>query len=172
MGWRHFPGLLSGANSLWWRDNQVADLTKMSPSEVAEEHATEAHAPYLTVWAVLAVLTLIEYWYAFIFKNLFLILLLGLLFWAVIKAGLVGWFFMHLKYEGNWVYILIVPAFVLATIFVLALTPDMSMQPETEENPGGETSFVVPAIERPGSQFQLRLAKTLPPTGPGQVAGS
>ena len=29
----------------------MADLTKMAPSEVAEEHATEAHAPYLKVWA-------------------------------------------------------------------------------------------------------------------------
>jgi cytochrome c oxidase subunit 4 len=122
----------------------MADLTKMAPSEIAEEHAAEAHAPYLRVWAALLVLTLIEYWYAFAFKSVFVILLLGLLFWAVIKAGLVGWFFMHLKYEGNWVYILIVPAFVLATIFVLALTPDMSMQPETEENPGGESSFAAP----------------------------
>jgi cytochrome c oxidase subunit 4 len=142
----------------------MADLTKMAPSEVAEEHAAEAHAPYLKVWAALAVLTLIEYVYAFAFKELFLLLLLGLLFWAVIKAGLVGWFFMHLKFEGNWVYILIVPAFVLATVLVLALMPDMAMQPETDENPPAETSYVVPAAGRSGtllshrSQFERRLA--------------
>jgi cytochrome c oxidase subunit 4 len=145
----------------------MADVTKMSASEIAEEHATEAHAPYLRVWAALAVLTLIEYWYAFLFKNLFLVLLTGLLVWAVIKAGMVGWYFMHLKYEGNWVYILIVPAFVLATIIVVALLPDMAMQPETEENPGGESSFVVPAIERPGTMSSIRLAATRPPAGAG-----
>jgi cytochrome c oxidase subunit 4 len=126
----------------------MADLTKMAPSEITEEHAAEAHAPYIKVWAALAVLTLIEYVYAFAFKELFLILILGLLFWAVIKAGLVGWFFMHLKFEGKWVYILIVPAFVLATILVLALMPDMAMQPETEENPGGESFYTVPAADR------------------------
>ena len=35
----------------------MADLTKMAPSEIAEEHATEAHAPYIKVWVALAVLT-------------------------------------------------------------------------------------------------------------------
>jgi cytochrome c oxidase subunit 4 len=146
----------------------MADLTKMSPPEIAEEHAAEAHAPYLRVWAALAVLTLIEYYYAAIFKSWFGILLLGLLFWAVIKAGLVGWFFMHLKYEGNWVYILIIPAFVLATIFVLALVPDMSMQPETDENPGGESSYVAPAPgsrERPIRLATLRSSEVEMPTG-------
>jgi cytochrome c oxidase subunit 4 len=138
----------------------MADLTKMAPSEIAEEHATEAHAPYLTVWAALAVLTAIEYVYASALRNLFLVLLLGLLFWAVIKAGLVGWFFMHLKFEGNWVYILIVPAFILATIFVLALMPDMAMQPETQENPGGESSYTVPAADRAATLLSFRGSPT------------
>jgi cytochrome c oxidase subunit 4 len=122
----------------------MADLTKMAPSEVAEEHQAEAHAPYLKVWAALAVLTLIEYYYASIFKNLFLILLMGLLFWAIIKAGLVGWYFMHLKFEGKWVYILIVPAFVLATILVLALLPDMALKENADDIPVEETSYSVP----------------------------
>ncbi len=72
-------------------------------------------------------------------------MLLGLLFWAVIKAGLVGWYFMHLKFEGKWVYILIVPAFVLATILTLALCPDMAMKPESDDYAGDESVFVVPA---------------------------
>ncbi len=37
-------------------------------------------------------------------KDFFLILLVGLLLLAGIKAGLVGWYFMHLKFEGKWVY--------------------------------------------------------------------
>jgi len=142
----------------------MADLTKMAPSEIAEEHAAEAHAPYLTVWAVLAILTAIEYVYASALKDFFLVLLLGLLFWAVIKAGLVGWFFMHLKFEGNWVYFLIVPAFILATILVLALMPDMAMQPETEENPGAESSYVVPAVDRSSTLLALDSRTAVGPT--------
>jgi cytochrome c oxidase subunit 4 len=133
----------------------------MPVSEVAEEHVAGAHPPYMLVWAALAILTVIEYFWAAAFKSWFAVLLLGLLAYAVVKAGLVGWWFMHLKYEGKWVYILIVPAFVLATIFVLALTPDMSMQPETDENAGGESSFVAPALDGPLSVPPIRLAAAL-----------
>jgi cytochrome c oxidase subunit IV len=111
----------------------MADLTKMAPSEIAEEHGTEAHAPYMTVWAALAVLTAVEYYYASWFKNLFLFLLIGLLILAIVKAAMVGWYFMHLKFEGKWVYGLIVPAFVLATIFVLALMPDMTLKENADD---------------------------------------
>jgi cytochrome c oxidase subunit 4 len=128
----------------------MADLTKMAPSEITEEHGTESHAPYLKVWAALAVLTAIEYYYAFWFKSVFLILLFGLLFWAIIKAGLVGWYFMHLKFEGKWVFALIVPAFVLATIFVLALMPDMTLKENADDILMEDTSFLVPAPERLG----------------------
>jgi cytochrome c oxidase subunit 4 len=123
-------------------------ITKvLAPTEVAEEHAAEAHAPYLKVWFALLIFTLIEYFYAFALKDLFVILVLGLLFWAAIKAALVGWYFMHLKFEGNWVYFMIIPAAVLATILVLALSPDISMKPTDEETSGAEsvgTAAVVP----------------------------
>jgi cytochrome c oxidase subunit 4 len=134
----------------------MAETTKMAASEIAVEHATEAHAPYLKVFAALAVLTAIEYYYAAIFKNHFAILLTGLLALAVVKAGLVGWYFMHLKFEGNWVYIMIVPAMILATIIVLALCPDMVLKYETEENPGEDTAYVMPTRERSGVLFTSR----------------
>jgi hypothetical protein len=95
-------------------------------------------------------LTAVEYYYASIFKNAFLVLLIGLLFWAVVKAGLVGWFFMHLKFEGNWVYMMIVPACVLATIFVLALLPDMALKENADEPIVEETSYSLPAPAWPG----------------------
>ena len=136
----------------------MTDPTAMAPSEIAEEHATEAHAPYMTVWAWLAGLTAVEYGYAYYAKDSFMILIVGLLVLAVIKAGLVGWFFMHLKFEGNWVYVMIVPAFVLATILVMALLPDMAMKPEEEETPAEQSSFVIPAAEHPGGPIMSRLA--------------
>jgi cytochrome c oxidase subunit IV len=105
------------------------------------------------VFGALAVLTAVEYYYAAVFKDHFAILLTGLLLLAAVKAGLVGWYFMHLKFEGNWVYIMIVPAMILATIIVLALCPDMVLKYETEENPGEDTAYVLPAVERTSVPF-------------------
>jgi cytochrome c oxidase subunit IV len=111
----------------------MAETKVMSPSEIAEEHQQEAHAPYLLVWLGLAILTAVEYFYAAGFKSFFTILLGGLLILAAVKAAMVAWYFMHLKFEGNWVYILIVPAIVLATILTLALVPDQAMKPTDED---------------------------------------
>ncbi len=125
----------------------MAKESHMTPAEVAQEHATESHTPYMTIWAWLAVLTAVEYFYAYIFQELwivpFLVLLLGLLVLALVKAGLVGWFFMHLKFEGMWVYGLIIPACVLAAILVFALMPDVAYRPlDTEENEEEEAVWV------------------------------
>ena len=133
--------------------------------DMAQELAVESHAPYMRVWAILAVLTLIEYLYAAMFKDYFLILVFGLLSMALVKAGMVGWFFMHLKFERKWVYLLIIPACIMAVLLTLALSPDMAMQPVTEENPEEET-FVAPPLETSGPPA-IRLAAV-----PGRFAGS
>ena len=101
-----------------------------------EMHA-ESHAPYLKVFFALAIFTAIEYFYARIFKDTFTTLVLGLMFWAVIKASMVGWYFMHLKFEGRWVYYMLVPAGILAMVFIFTLTPDIGMTPG-EDVGGGE----------------------------------
>jgi cytochrome c oxidase subunit 4 len=144
----------------------MADTKVMSPSEIAEEHEQEAHAPYLLVWFWLAILTGVEYFYAAGLKDFFTILLVGLLILAGIKAGLVGWYFMHLKFEGKWVYLLIVPAIILATVLVLALVPDQALKPADIEQE--ETSGVLPAdaasgvrIARGTNTSMWRLARPL-----------
>lgn len=131
----------------------MAETKVLSPSEIAEEHQQESHAPYLLVWLWLAILTGVEYFYAAGLKDFFTILLGGLLVLAGIKAGLVGWYFMHLKFEGKWVYLLIVPAIILAMILVLALIPDQALKPvdtDTEETvqirrPADSTAPLSPA---------------------------
>ncbi len=95
----------------------------------------------------MAILTAVEYFYAAGLKDFFVILLGGLLVLAGIKAGLVGWYFMHLKFEGKWVYLLIVPAIVLATILVLALVPDQALKPEDIE--ADQTGRVAPGMGAP-----------------------
>jgi cytochrome c oxidase subunit 4 len=115
-----------------------------------QELHVESHAPYLKVFAALAVLTAIEYFYAHIFKSHFGVLVLGLMFWAVIKASMVGWYFMHLKFEGKWVYYMLVPAGILAIILTTALMPDVAMQPVIEENPGEEEEATSVSLLEPG----------------------
>ncbi len=44
------------------------------------------------------------------------------------KAMLVILFFMHVKYEANWKYVLTIPAGFMATFLVLALVPDIGMR--------------------------------------------
>lgn len=108
-----------------------------------QEMHVESHAPYVRVFLVLAVLTAIEYFYARIFKDSAATLVMGLMFWAVVKAGLVGWYFMHLKFEGRWVYYMLVPAGMLATVFVFALMPDIGLQPGAADVSGAEDEDAV-----------------------------
>jgi cytochrome c oxidase subunit IV len=126
--------------------NPDEPFVKSSMTRGQELHV-ESHAPYLKVFAALAVFTAIEYFWAHIFRDTFLVLVLGLLFWAVIKASMVGWYFMHLKFEGTWVYYMLVPAGILAIILTTALIPDLAMQPVTEENPEEEESTPVSLLE-------------------------
>lgn len=117
-----------------------------------QEMEVESHAPYGKVWAALAVFTAVEYVWAHIFKDAFTALVVGLLFWAVIKASMVGWYFMHLKFEGRWVYYMLVPAGILALVLTFALVPDIAMQPESDrETPEEEVSAPVgsPLVSSP-----------------------
>lgn len=107
-----------------------------------DSHDQSAHVKtYLRVFFALAVFTAMEYFYAQIFKDAFAVLVLGLMTIAVVKAAMVGMYFMHLKYEGRWVYYMLIPAGILAVILVLALYPDIAMQPQAAQD-DGDTEIV------------------------------
>jgi caa(3)-type oxidase subunit IV len=75
---------------------------------------------YILIWIYLAVLTAAELGLAFelpISRNLKLVLLMFLAIW---KAGLVGLFFMHLKFERWNLRIMALIPLPLAVIFILA----------------------------------------------------
>ncbi len=110
-----------------------------------QEMHVESHSPYIKVWFGLLVFTVVEYFYAFIFKDSFMTLVLGLMFVAVIKASMVGWYFMHLKFEGKWVYYMLVPAGILACVFIFALIPDIGRQPDAGEELEDENTAAVTA---------------------------
>jgi cytochrome c oxidase subunit 4 len=101
-------------------------------SHDSQEQA-EAHAPYLQVWIALLILTVAEYIWARWLAGTTLLLIAGLLTMAAIKAGLVGLYFMHVKFEGKWVYALIVPAFFMAAVVVLGLVPDIAFHPRSAD---------------------------------------
>jgi caa(3)-type oxidase subunit IV len=44
---------------------------------------------------------------------------------AVIKACLVGYIFMHLKWDWYKLYFMIVPAFIIGTMMIIVLLPDI-----------------------------------------------
>src|SRR5262245_43122264 len=106
----------------------MAETFNPVTQDLVDELDVESHAPYMKVWAGLAVLTAIEYFYALMLKDRFVLLVLGLVALALVKASMVGWYFMHLKFEKRWVYLLIVPACVMAVFLTLMLYPDMAMK--------------------------------------------
>jgi len=99
-----------------------------------QERHVESHAPYMKVFWALLVFTILEYLYARFLPLGFAPLVAGLMVMAITKAFLVGWYFMHLKFEGRWVYMLLIPACLLAMIVVAGLTPDIAFPQTTIED--------------------------------------
>jgi hypothetical protein len=112
------------------------------------------HIQYNRRWVYLTLIPAL----ALSFLGAALPLLLGLLVLAFTKAALVGIYFMHLKFEGRWVYYMLVPAGILATVFIVALYPDIGLQPgeqaaaaevEEEENAAPATPAVPSPVPSP-----------------------
>ncbi len=92
------------------------------PGEAAPEHK---EPPYIAIFFVLGVLTLVELGVAFLpWPKLTLILLLLLL--AVWKAVLVALYYMHLRFEPNRLRMLAIAPLPLAVILVVAVIQEFS----------------------------------------------
>jgi cytochrome c oxidase subunit 4 len=100
---------------------------KISPDQV---RADGSHGPYWRVFASLVVLTLVEYLFSLFGSSRmplsFVALASGLTLLATVYAFLVVWFFMHLKYEGRWIYLMLVPVCLLTVVVIAGLTPDIA----------------------------------------------
>ena len=96
---------------------------------MSEDHK---HPNYIMIWIVLLALTVLEVVVAYSPKYLSnveeiititIVLLIGM---ALVKAGLVAAYFMHLKFEQkNFVMIVSFPL-VLACVLVILLLPDVA----------------------------------------------
>lgn len=86
------------------------------------QHSSEAD--YMKIFFSLFVLTAAELGFAVMVTNK-VALILVLVILAMVKAALVAMYFMHLKFEGRWKHILIVPPVLLAIVLIFALMPDV-----------------------------------------------
>ncbi|HKB35574.1 MAG TPA: cytochrome C oxidase subunit IV family protein [Gemmataceae bacterium] len=97
---------------------------------MADTHEPGAHAGpnfrlYIIIFAALSVFTLLSFVVNAIFgagnhTGATIIMII-----AVIKATLVAMIFMHLKWDWNRLYFLIIPAFILGAMMMMVLMPDI-----------------------------------------------
>lgn len=86
-----------------------------------ESEAQQRHAPYMLVWGVLAALTVMEVFYAFLdIPKVYLAV--GLIMMAIWKALLVALYYMHLRFEPRRLWVLAaspLPLVAILLVFVL-----------------------------------------------------
>lgn len=89
----------------------------------AEEHFAGSNKLFISIWAWLVGLTLIEIFLAYrpMSIHLMLTILLGL---SIIKAALIVAYFMHLKFERLSLFLTVVPMLVVCILLLLVFFPD------------------------------------------------
>ena len=128
---------------------------------------------YIKVFVALCVLTTLSFFtYSDFFQNTFP----PAVGWAFMmcvscsKALLVMMFFMHLKDEADWKYVLTIPASIMSVFLALALVPDIGMRIEGGYGYGySESRFA--NIATPATQKALEEA-SLPDGTHGAAHGS
>jgi cytochrome c oxidase subunit 4 len=106
--------------------------TSEPAAHVAQSHAHgHPHVKYGLVFAALCVCTALSWLIdeaggrGFIdSKRMIAVLVLAI---AAAKALFVMMYFMHLKFEGKWKFVLLLPTFILACGLPLALAPDVGL---------------------------------------------
>ena len=107
-----------------------ATATTADRHDPEEPHGHTAPMPhhrvnYLAIFGLLVVLTVVTVAVAFVHLERELTKVLVALTIASVKAAFVALYFMHLKFEGKLIYlILLLPVF-LCVVLVIALIPDI-----------------------------------------------
>ena len=86
-------------------------------------HAEGSNRLYMTVWAVLLILSGVEVYlgYLHLAVGLMLVLLMGL---SLIKAGLIIAYFMHLRFERLSLILTLLPMWIIVTCLLFVFFPD------------------------------------------------
>ena len=81
--------------------------------------------PYFLIFGLLVVLTIVTVAVAFLDIQSEIVKVLLALTIASIKASAVALFFMHLKFEGKLIYLILIVPLLLCILLVCALIPDI-----------------------------------------------
>ncbi len=92
------------------------------------------HVNYFLIFIALCICTAISVAFD-LFKPPKSFLVIGVLAVAVAKALFVMTYFMHLKFEGAWKFIILAPTAILAVGLMVALAPDMAMHYYSNDAP-------------------------------------
>lgn len=95
-----------------------------------EAHGHSAAAPhhavnYLAIFALLTALTVVTVAVAFVHIRSETVKVLVALLIASIKAAFVALYFMHLKFEGKLIYLILLLPIFLCIVLVVSLIPDI-----------------------------------------------
>src|SRR5262245_26453747 len=111
-----------------------APAPALAGHEPDSHHAYAEHAPrvnYLLIFYALCVCTVLSWvadkafeWGWINSKRMIAVMVLAV---AVAKAQYVMRYFMHLKFEGKWKFVLLLPTAILACGIPLALAPDIGL---------------------------------------------
>lgn len=87
------------------------------------------HSPnYLAIFGILCLLTIISVVADLVsMPSLKILVVCVVLAVATAKAAFVMLFFMHLKFERNWKYALLMPTIILAIGLLMVMIPDLSI---------------------------------------------
>ena len=102
---------------------------------MSDEHAGHHHVNYFIIFGILCFCTLMSVVFDVVEienKIVLVILVMGV---AVAKALFVMTYFIHLKFEGNWKFVLLAPTCALAMGLPLALLPDVGVHYYTQDVP-------------------------------------
>jgi cytochrome c oxidase subunit 4 len=96
-----------------------------------------AHPPYFAVFIGLIVCTVLSVLIDLLPAKGSLVMIVGaaVLAVAATKAMLVMAYFMHLKFEGPWKFVLLAPTTVLALFLMVALMPDIGLHYYSVQTP-------------------------------------
>ncbi|MFM9965024.1 MAG: cytochrome C oxidase subunit IV family protein [Planctomycetaceae bacterium] len=99
-----------------------------------DDHSQHAHPKYALIFGALCVFTLISIM-ADVVELSYAVKVIAVLSVATCKALCVLAWFMHLKFERAWKYVLLAPTTILALGLPLALMPDVGEHYYTQEVP-------------------------------------
>ena len=121
-------------------------MTDAHSTASLKEHG-HAHVHYGLIFAALCVCTILSVIFDVVPMNRRLVAVLVLAV-AVAKAQYVMRYFMHLKFEGRWKFVLLLPTAILACGIPLALAPDIGLHYYTPSTP--QARIVAPAAAEHG----------------------